>query len=122
MYELFKEGRKQKNMSLRALAEKTGISHSHLRDIENGKYRASMENSIMIAEALGLDKREVLIQSCQAALRENLSEMVKMCHNHQIKLPFDVWEKSGLPILHSGIEDLITGAARIADTLDVMSV
>lgn len=49
-----KELRKEKNWSLRALAEKASISKSTLSDIENGNTNPTANTLVKIAEALGV--------------------------------------------------------------------
>lgn len=52
--EKLKKFRKERGLSLRALAEKSGISKSTLNDIETGKSNPSVETLAKIAKALDI--------------------------------------------------------------------
>ncbi len=54
--------RQQKKLTLRALAEATGMSFTYLSKIENGRvpYTPSPEKIRLLAEALGVDSLELL--------------------------------------------------------------
>lgn len=54
-----KEVRKKYNISIRQLANKTGISESHLRYIENGEREPGISILIRIAVALNIDEKEL---------------------------------------------------------------
>lgn len=54
-----KEIREQKNLSLGDLAQKTGISKSHLNYIEKGEKEPSLSMIIRIAIALNIDEKEL---------------------------------------------------------------
>ena len=51
---LLKQKRKEKNITLAQLSEKTGISTSHLNDIENNIKEPSISMIIRIAKGLDL--------------------------------------------------------------------
>lgn len=51
--------RKQKNLTLEELAEKSGISYTHLSRMEAGKRGVSLENLLRIAKALDVDAIEI---------------------------------------------------------------
>ncbi|HGU6173175.1 TPA: helix-turn-helix domain-containing protein [Escherichia coli] len=53
--ERLKKIRKERGLSLRALAEKSGISKSTLNDIETGKSNPSVETLTKIAKALNIE-------------------------------------------------------------------
>jgi transcriptional regulator with XRE-family HTH domain len=46
--------RNQKNFSLRALAQATGLSHSFICDVEHGRCNPSIETLQVLARALGV--------------------------------------------------------------------
>lgn len=51
--------RKQKDVTLEDLSERTGISYTHLSRIESGKRGLSLENAIRVSKALGVEPVEV---------------------------------------------------------------
>lgn len=56
---LLKEKRKQKNLTLVQLAERTGISKTHINDIENNLKEPSLSIMIRIAKALDVKIEEL---------------------------------------------------------------
>lgn len=51
--------RKQKNLTLEELSEKSGISYTHLSRMEAGKRGVSLENVLRIAKSLGVEANEL---------------------------------------------------------------
>lgn len=51
---LIKEIRKQNNITLDELAKKSGVSKSHINDIENNKKEPTLSIAIAIAKALNV--------------------------------------------------------------------
>jgi predicted transcriptional regulator len=51
-HEWLKERRLEKGMSLRALAERTGISHAYIREVEDGKKMPGVDVMFSILEGL----------------------------------------------------------------------
>ena len=56
---LLKQKRKEKNITLAQLSEKTGISTSHLNDIENNIKEPSISMIVRIAKGLDLKVEEL---------------------------------------------------------------
>ena len=56
---LLKQKRKEKNITLAQLSERTGISTSHLNDIENNIKEPSISMIIRIAKGLDLKVEEL---------------------------------------------------------------
>ena len=56
---LLKEKRKEKNLTLAQLSEKTGISKTHINDIENNLKEPSLSMVVRIAKALDLKIEEL---------------------------------------------------------------
>lgn len=56
---LLKEKRKERNLTLAQLSEKTGISTTHINDIENNIKEPSISMLIRIAKALGVQIEEL---------------------------------------------------------------
>lgn len=47
--------REERGLSTRELAERTGLAHSHIVRIENGKYNLRIDTLNTIADALGAE-------------------------------------------------------------------
>ncbi|KGX84840.1 helix-turn-helix domain-containing protein [Pontibacillus litoralis] len=101
-----KEKRAEANLSYRKLSEETGISHSHIRDIENGKHTPSFENAIKLASTLDINVRDVVVSTYQTQLRNLLFELIKTCDDYNVSIPYDVWVKSNLPMDPMGTEKM----------------
>ncbi len=56
---LIKEIRKEKRITLEQLSKMTGVSTSHINDIENNKKEPSLSIAIMLAKALKVDITEI---------------------------------------------------------------
>lgn len=56
---LIKEIRKEKGITLEQLSKMTGVSTSHINDIENNKKEPSLSIAIMLAKALKVDITEI---------------------------------------------------------------
>lgn len=55
-----REQRNKHGLTQEVLADKAGISRSHLSEIESGKKRAHQDHLIKIADVLGISPRELL--------------------------------------------------------------
>lgn len=53
--------RRKKGLTQLQLAHKSGVSRSRISDIENGKELFRLESLLMIAKALEVDYRELLL-------------------------------------------------------------
>jgi transcriptional regulator with XRE-family HTH domain len=56
-----KKLRQQRDVSLRKLGEKAGVSYSIMNSIENGRFHPSKETVISLANALRCDSNEELL-------------------------------------------------------------
>ena len=56
---LIKEIRKEKGITLEQLSKMTGVSTSHINDIENNKKEPSLSIAIMLAKALKVNITEI---------------------------------------------------------------
>jgi transcriptional regulator with XRE-family HTH domain len=90
--------RKKKELSYRELSEMTGVSHTYIRDIENGKYAPSFENAEKLAKALDIDMEQIIILTYQAQFRQILLDLISACHKYQVKIHYDEWLKKSLPL------------------------
>lgn len=54
-----REVRIEKNITIRQLSKRTGISKSHLNYIENGEREPTLSMIVRIAVALGIDEKEL---------------------------------------------------------------
>ncbi|MBT2215688.1 helix-turn-helix domain-containing protein [Virgibacillus dakarensis] len=117
--EMIKTARAKLGLSYRKLSEQTGISHSHIRDIENGKHSPSFDNAVVLANALDINIKEVIISTYQSQLRGVLFDLIETCDKYEITIPYNEWIKSNLPIQPLGIEktELHESAFKIAESL-----
>lgn len=56
---LIRQMRLQKNVTLQTLSEKTGISVSHLSEVECGKKDITLRRLCKVAEAMGVSAKEL---------------------------------------------------------------
>lgn len=56
---LVKERRKSENLSLRALAELSGVSYSAISRMEGGRFTPTYDNAVRLAKALGIMPTDV---------------------------------------------------------------
>lgn len=56
---LIKEIRKQKNMTLEELARRSGVSTTHINDIENNRKEPTLTIAICIAKALNVQLNDL---------------------------------------------------------------
>ncbi|WP_299089792.1 helix-turn-helix transcriptional regulator [uncultured Metabacillus sp.] len=114
-----KRKRSDLGLSLRQLSEKTGISHAHISDIEKEKHPPSFEASLKLAKALELDIKDIIIETYQAQLRQSLMDLVKTCHENNIRIPYEEWVKSNLPMQPLGTDEskISDAAFKIATAL-----
>ncbi|MGN0251984.1 MAG: helix-turn-helix domain-containing protein [Oliverpabstia sp.] len=61
-YRIYEE-RKKKNLSVRKLAEKSGVSKTHISDIENGNTHPTVYTLCLLSLALGVDPCSLFILS-----------------------------------------------------------
>jgi len=59
-----KQLRQERELSLRKLGEKAGVSYSIMNSIENGRFQPSRESVVAIAKALRYDNIRELIVLC----------------------------------------------------------
>lgn len=102
--EMIKKARASLGLSYRKLSEETGISHSHIRDIENGKYTPSFDNAIKLASALDINIKDVVVSTYQLQLQNLLFELIEICDQQEIAIPYKEWINSNLPIQPIGID------------------
>jgi transcriptional regulator with XRE-family HTH domain len=96
--DLIKSRRTKKELSYRELSEMTGVSHTYIRDIENGKYAPSFENAEKLAKALDIDMEQIIFLTYQAQFRQTLLDLITACHKYQVKIHYDEWLKTSLPL------------------------
>lgn len=56
---LIKDIRKEKGITLEQLSKATGVSTSHINDIENNKKEPSLSIAVLLAKALKVDIKEL---------------------------------------------------------------
>lgn len=85
--------RKAYNLSQEQLAEKVGISTTHMSHIETGNTKLSLPVFVDIADALCVQTDELLHdapQNHKAALKGELAEMLDSCSLHDMYILADV--------------------------------
>ncbi|OHD63862.1 MAG: hypothetical protein A2176_12095 [Spirochaetes bacterium RBG_13_51_14] len=81
--------RKKRRITLEELSDKTGISASHLKDIEEGKGFASVGDILRIARALTIDPGE-LLQSGREREKELLQKRIQDFNKRQEAYQYEV--------------------------------
>lgn len=82
------EKRMQRNLSSRRLAELSGISHTEINNIENGKKHPSLMTMCMIAAALETDPLQPVFIRNSAKLKKvgnyslHFQKFCKICVSH----------------------------------------
>lgn len=115
------ERRNELGISLRELSEKTGLSHTFIRDIEKEKYAPSLENAVKLAAALELDIQRVVVSTFQFHQRLALLDLIKVCHEHGVEIPYEQWVQSSLPIQSLGLSSSIVHDAAKQIALKIYS-
>lgn len=90
--------RNELNLTLRQLAEKTGISHTHISEIENEKCVPSFDTAMKLAKALDINPNSIIVDTYQKQLRNILLEFIKVCHENNVRIPYEEWVKTNLPL------------------------
>lgn len=80
-----KEKRTQKNMSLRGLARRSGIAHTYLMNIENGKKPPPSDRIL-----LRLEKALLLDEESKRLFYDIAAQVKKMHNNNNFYLPADI--------------------------------
>jgi len=105
--DLIKSKRVKMELSYRELSEKTGVSHTYIRDVETGKYAPSFENAEKLANVLGIEMEQIVLLTYQAQFRQSLFDLISTCHKYNIKIPYDKWLETSLPLQPLNREDTV---------------
>jgi transcriptional regulator with XRE-family HTH domain len=103
--DLIKSKRVKMELSYRELSEKTGVSHTYIRDVETGKYAPSFENAEKLANVLGIEMEQIVLLTYQAQFRQSLFDLISTCHRYNVKMPYDKWLETSLPLQPLNRED-----------------
>lgn len=103
--DLIKSKRVKMELSYRELSEKTGVSHTYIRDVETGKYAPSFENAEKLANVLGIEMEQIVLLTYQAQFRQSLFDLISTCHKYNVKMPYDKWLETSLPLQPLNRED-----------------
>ena len=85
--------RKAKDLSQEQLAEKIGISNTHMSHIETGNTKLSLPVLVAISSVLDTRTDELLFdvpQSIHPASSENINRILSSCSSKQIRIIEDV--------------------------------
>lgn len=91
--EKIRKYRKEKGISQEELAEKVGISVTHMSHIETANTKLSLPVFVSIAEALGLKLDDLLKDKspeCEANVVEELTELVLESTEREMRIILDV--------------------------------
>ncbi|MGF9911575.1 helix-turn-helix transcriptional regulator [Paenibacillus ehimensis] len=105
--DLIKSKRVKMELSYRELSEKTGVSHTYIRDVETGKYAPSFGNAEKLANVLGIEMEQIVLLTYQAQFRQSLFDLISTCHKYNIKIPYDKWLETSLPLQPLNREDTV---------------
>ena len=84
--------RKARKLSQETLAEKVGISTTHLSHIETGNTKLSLPVLVQLSVALDVHTDDLLFdQSCNRSVTmDDLSEVLDSCTTDQVKIIVDI--------------------------------
>lgn len=99
--------RNELNLTLRQLAEKTGVSHTHISEIENGKCAPSFDTTMKLAKAMEMNPNSIIVETYQSQLRHILLEFIKVCHENNVRIPYEEWVKTNLPLQPLSLDENI---------------
>ena len=93
--------RKEKGISQEELAEKVGISVTHMSHIETANTKLSLPVFVSVAEALGLKLDDLLKDKspeCEANVVEELTELVLESTEREMRIILDVAKATKLSL------------------------
>ena len=84
--------RKARGLSQEALAEKVGISVTHMSHIETGNTKLSLSVFVDIARALDVQTDDLISNECSGRniAEKELAEILNSCNTNQIRIILDV--------------------------------
>ena len=84
--------RKAKGMSQEDLAEKIGISVTHMSHIETGNTKLSLPVFVDIARILEVQTDDLLVEECsgRSSAEKELDEILCSCNTEQVRIILDV--------------------------------
>lgn len=99
--EKIRKYRKEKGISQEELAEKVGISVTHMSHIETANTKLSLPVFVSVAEALGLKLDDLLKDKspeCEANVVEELTELVLESTEREMRIILDVAKATKLSL------------------------
>ena len=91
--EKIRKYRKEKGISQEELAERVGISVTHMSHIETANTKLSLPVFVSVTEALGIKADDLLRAKraeCDANIFEELSELLSECSERDARIILDV--------------------------------
>ena len=85
--------RKASNLSQEQLAEKAGISVTHMSHIETGNTKLSLPVLVNIANTLSVQTDAIIYEKPQinkSSIKQELSELIDSCSVNKLNVIFDV--------------------------------
>jgi transcriptional regulator with XRE-family HTH domain len=84
--ELVRKNRKKQGLTLKDLADKTGVSVSQLSKIERGSSEPQRERVVLIAKGLGMSEEALLVAAGYASksLEEITRKVIRLTESYQV--------------------------------------
>lgn len=84
--------RKAKGLSQEALAEKIGISVTHMSHIETGNTKLSLSVFVDIAKALDVQTDDLILDVCSGRnfAEKELAQILDSCDTKQVRIILDI--------------------------------
>ncbi len=103
--EKIRKYRKEKGISQEELAERVGISVTHMSHIETANTKLSLPVFVSITEALGIKADDLLKANraeCDIIVTEELSELLSECSERDARIILDVARAAKLSLDKNG--------------------
>jgi len=103
--EKIRKYRKEKGFSQEELAERVGISVTHMSHIETANTKLSLPVFVSITEALGIKADDLLNDKrgeCDTNVSEELSELLSECSEREARIILDVARAAKLSLDKNG--------------------
>lgn len=93
--------RKASNLSQEQLAEKVGISVTHMSHIETGNTKLSLPVLVNIANALSVQTDAIIYENPQVnktSIKQELSEIIDSCSVNELNVIIDVMKSTKIAL------------------------
>ena len=62
-------------------------------------YKTSFDTTMKLAKAMEMNPNSIIVETYQSQLRHILLEFIKVCHENNVRIPYEEWVKTNLPLL-----------------------